>query len=885
MADNEVKPFKFNEEQYEITRTVYRGILESLGVENPDAALEEIVSNPIKGKSDGMMFNRYIGSLFQGKTDEERDNARREAARKALEELPEDASPYVKGYLAEMTGEYIPFDTVLTAGIMVGEGKSLQMGCGEGKTGVLSFATFGKLSKDKKNQVFLTSSTPILAEEALDKTAFYDTLGVAGDIVLITPEGIKRPKFVDGKAELVKGKPVKEFVSFEGKSEEEIKALLEEAYSSRIVVSDNVTLMQHAMAGYLPEPKDGTNREVLADEADFVLLDSYRPLQKTSELSDTEISQRRDERVAAYEILQSVISAENLYVMDDENQYVDFTTSGQKLITKKINERFGENPNIDKNQIYDFVYDALVAQTVYRENRDYQILNDGQEIVSEDRASGVEIDLPQGVKQALEIKLKAEGKYKGEISQEKDVLDTLNVQSFFKESFNGRKHFVSGTLGVDSEEISEEISENFNIDKSQGDVYEIPPREKRIRIDQGKTAFVGKEEKRKAIIDNALQELKKGRPILIGTVSEEEIIALQEELSTRSFEDSKPRILIYTAASEKVFKSDKDNLSDVEFQEKYGVPKSKMRYIDEKTGKEVDVSYADFIKGEAGKENTITLGTSIIGRGTTIKTEKPKKEDKDNPDRVLTVDEKGGIHVIIDGLHETSSRNQEQYKARTARGTDAGSTIEFFCLEDIPEDMREELAPLVSNPDELYLKFYKKVDQRTKNVRDNVVKFVKETRESLKSIEDSIAISNPENKDKASALLASRAFAIRNRACGISSREQLLENLSEYSREIKAYEELYISKFSSEERGEEFDELTWLKENGYEDIAERHMPFSKEREEKIFTLAGIRIQSSDARTPEVNEVTKTTKQAIVELERTDPGRKVENQQQSVNSER
>ena len=843
MAD--VKPFNFNEENYETTRPVYRGILKALGVENPDKALEELILNPIAGKRDGMMFNRYINSLYGG--DKE---TRQEAAKNAMKNFSQDVSPYVKAYLAEMTGAFVPFDTVLTAGIMVGEGKSLQMGCGEGKTGVLAIAAFGKLSQKENNQVFLTSSTPILAEEALDKTEFYDTLDCANDIVLITPNGIKRPKIVDGKAQFKEnGEPAKEIISFDEKTEDEIKNILEKAYRARVVIADNATLMQHAMAGYLPEPTNGINREVLADEADFVLLDSYRPLQKTSELPENEIALRKEQRIVAYEILQSILNVEDIYEMDDENQYVDFTQKGRQLVVNKINHVFENNSSIDKNQIFDFVYDSLVVETVYRENRDYQILEGGKKIVSEDRASGVGIDLPQGIKQALEIKLKQEGKYIGEISDEKDVLDTLNVQTFFKDFFNGRKHFVSGTLGIDSEEIAEEIAGNFNISKAEGDIYDIPPRETRIRNDQGKTVFVSQAEKRAAIINNTLEELNKNRPILIGTVSEEEIIELKEELDKREFSGKKPRVLIYTAASEEIFQVDKLKLSNQEFEEKYGIHKTK---IDEKTGNEVYTykTYADFIKNEAGKENTITIGTSIIGRGTTIKT----SDD---------VNKNDGIHVIIDGLHETSSRNQEQYKARTARGTNAGSTIEFFSLEDISADIRDELSDKFSDPEGLYKAFYEKVDSRTKTVRENVVKFVKETREALKEIENTVLINDDENKKRVKALLASRAFSIRNRACGVSSRSDFLDNVSQYSREIEAYEYLYIMKISSEERGEEFDEVTWLKENGYEDIAEIHMPFTKEREEKIFTLAGIRAQGGEARVSKVDDVTKKTKEAVI----------------------
>ena len=833
----EVKPFQFNKDNYDETGEIYIGILTSLGVENPEQFIEEKLAEIPEDKRNGLMFNKIVGSLF------ENDAQRKGVAKKALESAKKEGkSPYIIAYLAEMSDKYIPFDTVLTAGKMVGEGKSLQMGCGEGKTGVISMAAYAKLQQEGK-QVFLTSSTTILAAEALDKLVFYDNVGMADKVTLITPNGIVRGKIDEKTGRLMldeKGNPLKEEILFEGKSEEEIKALLAEAYKSPLVSSDNATLMQHAMKGYLPKPEPGIDRELLADEADFVLLDSYRPLQQTGELSNEEQKKIVEQRRIANQILKDLIAIEGLYDIDEVNQYVDFTNFGREKVVEAINERFGSDDSIDKNKIFDYVYDALVVETVYRENRDYQILNDGKTIVSEDRASGVSIDLPEGVKQALEIKLQSEGKYVGEISEERRVLDTLNAQSFFNEFFNGKKHFISGTLGIDSEEITEELEENFNVSKREGDIYEIPPQKARRRDDQGKTIFSNQEDKRRAIIDNAIKEIEAGRPVLIGTVSEEEIKALREELESRGLGDKSPRILEYTAASEEIFKEDKKNLTQQQFSNKYGVSKEQYN------------QYADLIKAESGKENVITLGTSIIGRGTTIKT-----SDE--------INSQGGIHVILDGLHETSSRNQEQYKARTARGANAGSTKEFFSIQDIPEEYRDAYADECrdgivegSRAEDIYKSVYKKIDARTSNIRNYVVKFVEYTREQLENIDNDKKLTE-EQKEEVKALIATRAFSIKNRACGVSERFE--DRIEEYKKEIKAYAQMYTAKYK--ETGLEFDENKWLAEHGYEEMAKRNIPFSRDREEKIFTLAGIRKQAEQSRDGKMKSVTAENRENVI----------------------
>lgn len=817
----EVQAFRFDQDSIKEMKPIYKSILQNLGIKNPDERMSTMIASIPDEEKNGVMFNKIVSSLFTN------DEERKEKASKAFEEIKDDPSisPYVKAYIAEMSGDYIPYDTVLTSARMVGGetgkgGKSLQMGCGEGKTGVLSMAAYSILMQDKTKQVFLTSSTENLAAEALDKIEFYDKVGLASEVVLVDSKGITKPVF-DDKGKIKRdeeGKIVLETINFEKKNPAVVKKLLKEAYSSRLVISDNVTLMQDAMKGYLEEPTADNKRELLADEADFVLLDSYRPLQRTAEMTEEEMKNAVAQRKIAYDILKKVKAQmpEGLFVKDDSSQYVDFTQKGRELVVEAV-RRAQKIDRMDPNTVYDYVYDALVVDTVYKENRDYQILNNGKKIVSEDRASGVGIDLPEGVRQALEIKLQKEGKYTGEISPERKALDTLNTQSFFKKFFNGTKHFISGTLGVDSKAIVEELK-HFDVSKDEGDIYEAPPKEKRSRDDQPRRFCKTPQGKRNAIIKNALKEIEAGRPVLIGTVSEEEINALKEVLAKRHSEKTNGiRVLEFTAASEEIFKQDKENLKSTEFKQKYGVDKK--QYKDYKT----------LIKNESGKAGTITFGTSILGRGTTIKTSKD-------------IDKSGGIHVIIDGLHETSSRNQEQYKARTARGDNNGSTKEFFCAEDIPEEVRRDSYDGM-RPDEIYEEVYERIDARTSGIRNYVVQFVEKTIEKLEEIDKTKGMS-PEHKNQAKALLTQRAFSIKNRACGVSDKFQT--NIQEYEREIEAYADLYRAKYMvTDERyytaGKRFDETKWLEENGYEDIARTHMPFKKTRENEIFRNSGIKV--------------------------------------------
>jgi hypothetical protein len=122
-----VKAFDFTKDKFDETHEVYYEILRQLGIKDPKKHIEEYVASLPEEKRNGQMFGKMVGKMFAS------DDERRAKAAEILKGLEGKAgvSPYVKAYFGEMTGKFIPFDTVLTAGMMVGNGKSLQMGCGE----------------------------------------------------------------------------------------------------------------------------------------------------------------------------------------------------------------------------------------------------------------------------------------------------------------------------------------------------------------------------------------------------------------------------------------------------------------------------------------------------------------------------------------------------------------------------------------------------------------------------------------------------------------------------------------------------------------------------------------------------------------------------------
>lgn len=121
MAKDKPKNFKFNEEQYDITKKTYVEILKVLGIAKNDKQAEKTLSTiPVEN---GEAFEKYLEQYYlQNEPDEKTAiKKRQETATKALADPKnKQIGNNTKMYLAHMMNKYMPFDTVLTSGIMIG---------------------------------------------------------------------------------------------------------------------------------------------------------------------------------------------------------------------------------------------------------------------------------------------------------------------------------------------------------------------------------------------------------------------------------------------------------------------------------------------------------------------------------------------------------------------------------------------------------------------------------------------------------------------------------------------------------------------------------------------------------------------------------------------
>lgn len=251
---------------------------------------------------------------------------------------------------------------------------------------------------------------------------------------------------------------------------------------------------------------------------------------------------------------------------------------------------------------------ALRAKFLFEMNQDYYIV-DG-EIVLIDRISGRLLEgtkLQAGLHQAIEAKEQVE------ISEDTSVLATITFQNLFKQfnAFSG----MSATSKLGEKEF---------FDLYGKIVVQIPTANPIQRVDYSDRVFIEKEEKDQAIIDKVIEVHKTSRPILLITRTADDA----EYFSKRLYDLNIPNNLL----------------------------------IAQNVAKEAQII------SEAGYFNSVTVATSMAGRGTDIKLEKG-------------VEKLGGLVVII-SEHMENSRIDRQLRGRSGRQGDPGSSQIYISLED-----------------------------------------------------------------------------------------------------------------------------------------------------------------------------------------------------------
>ncbi|MFA6989894.1 MAG: preprotein translocase subunit SecA [Candidatus Gastranaerophilaceae bacterium] len=508
------------------------------------------------------------------------------------------------------------FDTQLVGGIFLHKGQIAEMRTGEGKTLVATLPCYLNALAGKGVHV-VTVNDYLAKRDSEWMGRIYKFLGLKVGVVL---SGSRGDDFLQKK----------------------------QAYAADITYGTNnefgFDYLRDNMAGSLEQCSQRPYYFAIVDEVDSILIDEAR--------TPLIISGRLEKSAETYRLMTAVadkLVKDTDYEVEEKNKNIILNEPG---IDKAV-EILGVQDLYDPSTQYaHHLLQALKAKELFKKDVDYVVKND--EVVIVDEFTGRLMDgrrWSDGLHQAVEAK---EGV---SIQDETQTLASITFQNLFR-----LYPKLAGMTGTAMTEEAE-FGKIYNLE-----VTTIPTNKKDIRKDLHDVIYKSERQKFKSVVDEIEENHKKGRPVLVGTISIEKSEYLSSLLKQKGL---------------------KHNVLNAKHHEKEAL-----------------------IIAQAGRSGAITIATNMAGRGTDIllgghheflakeileqrgiSQENNPDEYQDQKEKVLEeaykitqdehekVVEAGGLHVIGTERHE-SRRIDNQLRGRAGRQGDPGSTRFFLSLED-----------------------------------------------------------------------------------------------------------------------------------------------------------------------------------------------------------
>lgn len=331
-----------------------------------------------------------------------------------------------------------------------------------------------------------------------------------------------------------------------------------------------------------------------------------------------------------YPLIKELLDKENsevLYECSKLRKSADFTEEGKKWLSNKKEmpdlysiERTYELADFDelaqekqdevreKLYLQNVFHQLLLALTVYERDVDY-LVDGGKVNIIDPHTGRVKKSnrWEYGLHTAMEVKENVE------VRNDFDGMAVISLKNYFL--LYKKIAGMSGTIMP----VEDELKEIYNLKCAS-----LPTHKPLIRQDNPLRIFKNTEDKDNAIIKAIIDNHKSGRPTLVGSIT----VKRSEEICNKLNEHG----IKYNKLDAKAIKDEAFTIS------------------------------------KAGLSNTITVSTSVAGRGTDIK---PSTDAIDA----------GGLLVIGTDLFE-SVRVDRQLKGRAGRQGDPGSSVFFASLED-----------------------------------------------------------------------------------------------------------------------------------------------------------------------------------------------------------
>lgn len=386
----------------------------------------------------------------------------------------------------------------------------------------------------------------------------------------------------------------------------------------------------------------------LVDEVDSVLIDEARtPLIISGPAEDSSAMYTQINKLIPLLVKQDKEDSEEYtgdghYTVDEKNRQALLTENGQIFVEELLKKEglLAEEDSLfsaTNISLLHHVNAGLRAHTLFERNVDYIVQKD--EIVIVDEHTGRTMPgrrWSDGLHQAVEAK---EGV---KIQNENQTLASITFQNYFR--LYDKLAGMTGTADTEA----------FEFQQIYGlDTVVIPTNKPMVRKDMGDLVYLTAQEKYAAIVQDIRECVKRGQPVLVGTVSIENSELLSGILT-------------------------KENIPHKVLNAKFHAMEAE-------------------IVAQAGQTGAVTIATNMAGRGTDIvlggnwqaeiaQLENPSSEQiaelkaawQVRHDEVLAA---GGLHIIGTERHE-SRRIDNQLRGRSGRQGDPGSSRFYLSMED-----------------------------------------------------------------------------------------------------------------------------------------------------------------------------------------------------------
>ena len=524
-----------------------------------------------------------------------------------------------------------PYDVQLLGGIVLHQGKIMEMKTGEGKT-LSSVAPAYLNALAGKGVHIITVNDYLASRDAAWMKPVYDYLGISVGVILSEMDPERR----------------------------------QVEYGREITFGTNnefgFDYLRDNMRWSLDKKAQKSHPFCIIDEIDSILIDEARtPLiisgaiqEDTSKFS--QVNQlvsflkecEKDPETGDYPVEDPIMGVQPKgdYKLDEKSKKVVFTDEGMNNIERLLQSRKLITESLFEEENFEYIHyftQALKAHHLFHNDVDYVIQDGGVQIV--DEFTGRVLTgrrYSDGLHQAIEAKENIK------IAKKNRTLASITFQNFFR-----MYDKISGMTGTADTE-AREFGKIYGLE-----VVVIPTNRPVNRVDEDDVIYLNEDYKFNAICDRISEVNQKGQPILVGTVSVEKSEKLSKVLNRRGIKHE-----ILNAKNH-----------------------HREALIIAEAGAKGSITIATNM---AGRGTDIKLGGNPESRairkaGSDASEEEIKALIKEETDKWRVQNEEvrqlGGLYVIGSERHE-SRRIDNQLRGRSGRQGDPGYSQFYISLDD-----------------------------------------------------------------------------------------------------------------------------------------------------------------------------------------------------------